>query len=72
MNPFEDYTTNSTTDTLDKPINIWVTQNGRKQNTYVSGWDIDETVLEENSPAGLARGSHPGVQRPLVLPRSPV
>jgi translation initiation factor 1 (eIF-1/SUI1) len=47
MNPFEDYTTNSTTDTLEKSINIWVVQNGRKSNTYVSGWCIDEKLLKE-------------------------
>jgi translation initiation factor 1 (eIF-1/SUI1) len=48
MNPFEDYTTNTTTDTTDKPINIWVTQTGRKHNTYVSGWDIDDAVIKEH------------------------
>lgn len=48
VNPFEDCTNNSTNDTLEKPINIWVTQSGRKHNTYVSGWNIDDAVIKEH------------------------
>jgi translation initiation factor 1 (eIF-1/SUI1) len=48
MNPFEDYTNNSTTNTTARSINIWVTQNGRKHNTYVSGWDIEDELIKEH------------------------
>jgi len=48
VNPFEDCTNNSTNDALDKPINIWVTESGRKHNTYVSGWNIDDAVIKEH------------------------
>ncbi len=48
MNPFEDSNNNSNTDTSEKPIYIWVEQSGRKRNTYVSGWDIDDVLIKEH------------------------
>jgi len=48
MNPFEDYTNNSNTDAGEKPIYIWVEQSGRKHNTYISGWDIDDATIKEH------------------------
>jgi translation initiation factor 1 (eIF-1/SUI1) len=48
MNPFEEYNDNSNTDTLNKPIYIWVEAFGRKHNTYVSGWNIDEEAVKEH------------------------
>lgn len=48
MNPFEDYNNNTNTDTTGKPIYIWIEQSGRKQNTYVSGWDIDDKTIKDH------------------------
>ena len=48
MNPFEDFNHNSTTDTSVKSISIWIEQTGRKQNTYISGWDIDDVIIKEH------------------------
>lgn len=48
MNPFEDYSNNSNTDASEKPIYIWVEQSGRKHNTYVTGWDIDDALIKEH------------------------
>ena len=48
MNPFTDYAiNNSTKDDLTNPITVTVTQNGRKHNTYVSGWDVDLLILKQ-------------------------
>ena len=49
MNPFEqdnDYIQD--TDTKESKINIWVEANGRKKNTYVTGWNISETNLKDH------------------------
>ncbi len=48
MNPFDDCNNNSNTTTSDTPINIWVVQSGRKQNTYVSGWNIDDALIKDH------------------------
>lgn len=48
MNPFEDITTNENTNTTPSLIEIWVETNGRKKNTYVSGWNIPEEQLKEH------------------------
>ena len=48
MNPFEDILTNDNTNTKQTLIEIWVEANGRKKNTYVSGWDIPEEQLKEH------------------------
>ena len=48
MNPFEDISTNDNTNTKQTFIEIWVEANGRKKNTYVSGWDIPEDQLKEH------------------------
>ncbi len=45
MNPFEEFSNDMN---LDKQINIeiWVDQNGRKKNTYISGWEISDDELK--------------------------
>jgi translation initiation factor SUI1 len=48
MNPFEDISTNDNTNTKQTLIEIWVEANGRKKNTYVSGWNIPEEQLKEH------------------------
>lgn len=48
MNPFEDISTNDNTNTKQIFIEIWVEANGRKKNTYVSGWDIPDEQLKEH------------------------
>lgn len=48
MNPFEDILTNDNSNTKQTFIEIWVEANGRKKNTYVSGWDIPEEQLKEH------------------------
>ena len=55
MNPFEEINditnitniTNNTIITKESKIEIWVEINGRKKNTYVSGWNISEDQLKE-------------------------
>lgn len=52
MNPFEENNeepqdTNVTNDT-DTNVNIWVVINGRKKNTYITGWNIPEDDLKEH------------------------
>ena len=47
MNPFED-DNEETQDTKESVINIWVETNGRKKNTYITGWNIPETELKEH------------------------
>jgi translation initiation factor SUI1 len=48
MNPFEDYTNSTNIETTETPIYIWVEQSGRKYNTYVSGWNIDNDTIKEH------------------------
>lgn len=48
MNPFEDNNDNNLTQTKEINVNIWVETNGRKKNTYVSGWTIPEAQLKEH------------------------
>jgi len=48
MNPFEDINNNNNTNTTESPIYIWVEQSGRKQNTYISGWNIDDATIKEH------------------------
>lgn len=50
MNPFEEFEeSNTTTSTITQGIiNVWVETTGRKSNTYVSGWVIDEDLLQEH------------------------
>ncbi len=47
MNPFEDITINDI-NTKQTFIQIWVETNGRKKNTYVSGWDISDEQLKDH------------------------
>jgi translation initiation factor 1 (eIF-1/SUI1) len=47
MNPFEDINEN-TIITKESKIEIWVEVNGRKKNTYVSGWNITKDQLKEH------------------------
>ena len=32
----------------DNKIIIWTQENGRKKNTYISGWNIEESLLKEH------------------------
>jgi translation initiation factor 1 (eIF-1/SUI1) len=47
MNPFEEFN-NDTNLIKEIKIEIWVDQNGRKKNTYISGWDIPNDQLKEH------------------------
>ncbi len=47
MNPFEDINDNTIIKKESK-IEIWVEVNGRKKNTYVSGWNITEDQLKDH------------------------
>lgn len=47
MNPFTDYAINSTKDDLTDPIIVSVTQNGRKHNTYINGWNAELSELKQ-------------------------
>ena len=47
MDPFNDYAINFTQNELTSRIIITVTPNGRKHNTYVSGWDVDLSLLKQ-------------------------
>ncbi len=47
MNPFEQEN-DDIQDTIESNVNIWVEVNGRKKNTYVTGWNIPETELKEH------------------------
>ncbi len=47
MNPFEQEN-DDIQDTKESTVNIWVEVNGRKKNTYVTGWNIPETELKEH------------------------
>lgn len=44
MDPFEEFNNDMN---LPKEINIeiWVEQNGRKKNTYISGWETDDLKM---------------------------
>lgn len=46
MNPFEEIEDNITTKHF--KIEIWLEAEGRKKNTYLSGWDIEESLLKEH------------------------
>lgn len=47
MNPFEDIQTNTNTN-KETLIEIWVEANGRKKNTFISGWNIPEKEIKEH------------------------
>jgi translation initiation factor 1 (eIF-1/SUI1) len=47
MNPFEDIETQVSVKENMK-IEIWVETFGRKKNTYVSGWDLNDAELKEH------------------------
>jgi translation initiation factor 1 (eIF-1/SUI1) len=47
MNPFEDIQTNNT-NTKETSIEIWIEANGRKKNTFISGWNIPEKEIKEH------------------------
>lgn len=52
MNPFDDYENNTTTTTLSylgqSSVEIWVEEYGRKKQTCVSGWNIDDVDIKEH------------------------
>jgi translation initiation factor SUI1 len=47
MDPFEEFNNDMI---LPKEVNIeiWVEQNGRKKNTYISGWEISDDCLKSH------------------------
>ena len=47
MNPFED-TSNNDINTVETQIEMWVETNGRKKNTYISGWNIPDEQLKDH------------------------
>ena len=50
MNPFfnENENENENNDIESNNINIWIETTGRKKNTYISGWNIDDNILKEH------------------------
>jgi translation initiation factor 1 (eIF-1/SUI1) len=49
MNPFiDEETQNDTNELQNSEINIWIITNGRKKNTYISGWLIPDTEIKEH------------------------
>lgn len=46
MNPFEEI--DNIEDEQIKLIEIWMEKNGRKKNTYISGWNLSEILLKEH------------------------
>lgn len=49
MNPFDEINDNTNNIiTKESKIEIWVEVNGRKKNTYVSGWNITEDQLKDH------------------------
>ena len=47
MNPFQNNNLESTI-SIQSDINIWVETNGRKKNTYISGWNLTDDKLKEH------------------------
>lgn len=47
MNPFQNINVEST-ENNQSDITIWVETNGRKKNTYVSGWNLSDDKLKEH------------------------
>ena len=48
MNPFEENTNNNNNLKNEINIEIWVETNGRKKNTYISGWILPLEELKEH------------------------
>lgn len=46
-NPFEEMNNNSII-TKNSNIEVWVEANGRKKNTYISGWELTNDQLKEH------------------------
>ena len=46
-NPFEEMNNNSII-TKNSNIEVWVEANGRKKNTYISGWELTNEQLKEH------------------------
>jgi len=47
MNPFEEEFSNELNNKLSL-IEIWVETNGRKKNTFISGWELTDLELKEH------------------------
>ena len=47
MNPFEEFEETKVSNRQIK-IEIWVETYGRKKNTYISGWDLEDNLLKEH------------------------
>jgi|SaaInlStandDraft_5_1057022.scaffolds.fasta_scaffold190538_1 translation initiation factor 1 (eIF-1/SUI1) len=47
MNPFENENEEETKVLVTTNITIWKTTRGRKTNTYITGWNIEESVLKD-------------------------
>jgi len=47
MNPFENENDQVTRVLLTTDITIWKTTKGRKTNTYITGWNIEENELKD-------------------------
>jgi translation initiation factor 1 (eIF-1/SUI1) len=47
MNPFENYDEVKENNKQLK-IEIWVETYGRKKNTYISGWDLEDSMLKDH------------------------
>jgi translation initiation factor 1 (eIF-1/SUI1) len=48
MNPFQNNNNLQFTENIQSDIDIWVETNGRKKNTYVSGWSLSDDKLKEH------------------------
>jgi translation initiation factor 1 (eIF-1/SUI1) len=46
-NPFND-NDNNEIETIDILIEIWVEESGRKKNTYITGWNLNDNELKEH------------------------
>lgn len=47
MNPFQNINI-EVTENIQSDITIWVETNGRKKNTYVSGWNLSDNELKDH------------------------
>ena len=48
MNPFEEEFSNELNNKISL-IEIWVEVNGRKRNTFISGWNLSDSELKEKT-----------------------
>jgi translation initiation factor 1 (eIF-1/SUI1) len=50
MNPFDDIEINNNNNNIDNRVNIeiWVEENRKKKNTFISGWNLSDVLLKEH------------------------